>query len=284
MHRRKLRGELERAMELSSSSSSTTSRSSTSSPARSPRSRRSSAGIIRSRGIVAPGEFIGVAEESGLIMQLGEFVLRTACATTLQLPAESAGDAARGLRQRLGGAARTPRRSSRTCSRIVTGDRARARHADPRAHRVDVRRGHRDRHREAGGAARREGIRVAIDDFGTGYSSLSYLRRLPVDILKIAKPFVDDLASGAEEDFTRAIVTIAEALQLHVIAEGIEARVAGDPAAQPRMPRRPGLPPLPSAAGERDRAAAAPRRHRSHAARVRARSPPANLLPLRLLG
>ena len=52
---------------------------------------------------------------------------------------------------------------------------------------------------------------------------MSYLRRLPVDILKIAKPFVDDLANGAEEDFTRAIVTIADALQLHVIAEGIEA-------------------------------------------------------------
>jgi EAL domain-containing protein (putative c-di-GMP-specific phosphodiesterase class I) len=72
-------------------------------------------------------------------------------------------------------------------------------------------------------ALRTAGIRVAIDDFGTGYSSLSYLRRLPVDILKIAKPFVDDLANGAEEDFTRAIVTIADALQLHVIAEGIEA-------------------------------------------------------------
>jgi len=72
-------------------------------------------------------------------------------------------------------------------------------------------------------ALRQAGIRVAIDDFGTGYSSLSYLRRLPVDILKIAKPFVDDLANGAEEDFTRAIVTIADALQLRVIAEGIEA-------------------------------------------------------------
>jgi EAL domain-containing protein (putative c-di-GMP-specific phosphodiesterase class I) len=75
-------------------------------------------------------------------------------------------------------------------------------------------------------ALRRKGIRIAIDDFGTGYSSLSYLRRLPVDILKIAKPFVDDLAggaAGADEDFTRAIVSLAEALQVQVIAEGIEA-------------------------------------------------------------
>ena len=71
-------------------------------------------------------------------------------------------------------------------------------------------------------ALRRKGIRIAIDDFGTGYSSLSYLRRLPVDILKIAKPFVDDLGSGADEDFTRAIVSLAEALQVQVIAEGIE--------------------------------------------------------------
>jgi EAL domain-containing protein (putative c-di-GMP-specific phosphodiesterase class I) len=74
-------------------------------------------------------------------------------------------------------------------------------------------------------ALRRKGIRIAIDDFGTGYSSLSYLRRLPVDILKIAKPFIDDLAGGADgadEDFTRAIVSLAEALQVQVIAEGIE--------------------------------------------------------------
>jgi EAL domain-containing protein (putative c-di-GMP-specific phosphodiesterase class I) len=74
-------------------------------------------------------------------------------------------------------------------------------------------------------ALRRKGIRIAIDDFGTGYSSLSYLRRLPVDILKIAKPFIDDLAggaAGADEDFTRAIVSLAEALQVQVIAEGIE--------------------------------------------------------------
>ncbi len=72
-------------------------------------------------------------------------------------------------------------------------------------------------------ALKRTGIRVAIDDFGTGYSSLSYLRRLPVDILKIAKPFVDDLHNSEDEgDFARAIVGIGKALRLTMIAEGIE--------------------------------------------------------------
>jgi diguanylate cyclase (GGDEF)-like protein len=172
------------------------------------------------RGIVAPGEFIAVAEESGLIMQLGEFVLRTACATTLQF-------------QRLQS---TPLAVCVNVSVVqlnsptfvedvlaIVADTGLAPDTlileltesmfveDTAIVTAKLE------------ALRQAGIRVAIDDFGTGYSSLSYLRRLPVDILKIAKPFVDDLANGAEEDFTRAIVTIAEALQLHVIAEGIEA-------------------------------------------------------------
>jgi len=172
------------------------------------------------RGIVAPGDFIGVAEESGLIMQLGQFVLRTACATTLQfqklqstplavcvnvsvvqLNSPTIVEDVLGIVQETGLAPETlilelTESMFVEDTAIVTAKLE---------------------------ALRTAGIRVAIDDFGTGYSSLSYLRRLPVDILKIAKPFVDDLASGAEEDFTRAIVTIADALQLHVIAEGIEA-------------------------------------------------------------
>jgi diguanylate cyclase (GGDEF)-like protein len=172
------------------------------------------------RGIVAPGEFIAVAEESGLIMQLGEFVLRTACATTVQFQKLQATPLAvcvnvsvvqlnsptfvedvLAIVQETGLAPDTlilelTESMFVEDTAIVTAKLE---------------------------ALRNAGIRVAIDDFGTGYSSLSYLRRLPVDILKIAKPFVDDLAGGAEEDFTRAIVTIADALQLHVIAEGIEA-------------------------------------------------------------
>ena len=173
------------------------------------------------RGIVAPGEFIGVAEESGLIMQLGEFVLRTACATTLQFQRVAVA-AARRMRQRVGGAAeRTDIRRGRARHRC--GDGPPARHAHPRAHRVDVRRGHGDRHLEARGSAQRRASASPSTTSAPATRRLSYLRRLPVDILKIAKPFVDDLAGGEEEDFTRAIVTIADALQLHVIAEGIEA-------------------------------------------------------------
>ena len=79
---------------------------------------------------------------------------------------------------------------------------------------------------------------------------MSYLRRLPVDILKIAKPFVDDLAggaAGADEDFTRAIVSLAEALQVQVVAEGIEAASQVTRLLELRLPRRSGLSPLSSA-------------------------------------
>ena len=80
----------------------------------------------------------------------------------------------------------------------------------------------------AGSAARFDelrslGVRVALDDFGTGYSSLSYLHSLPLDSLKIAKPFVDGLAGGGREaGFIAMIVDLARTLELEVIAEGIE--------------------------------------------------------------
>ena len=70
---------------------------------------------------------------------------------------------------------------------------------------------------------RRLGVRLALDDFGTGHSSLSHLRDFPIDILKIAKPFVDRLDQEPEDStFTDAILRLAGALQLPVVAEGIE--------------------------------------------------------------
>jgi EAL domain-containing protein (putative c-di-GMP-specific phosphodiesterase class I) len=67
------------------------------------------------------------------------------------------------------------------------------------------------------------GVRIAIDDFGTGYSSLAYLRRFPIDMLKVAREFVDGLGRDANDDaITRAIVELAGTLGLLTIAEGIE--------------------------------------------------------------
>ena len=67
------------------------------------------------------------------------------------------------------------------------------------------------------------GVRLAIDDFGTGYSSLSYLQRFPIDILKIAKPFVEEVGQGADRSaLARAIIGLGDTLRLQTIAEGIE--------------------------------------------------------------
>ena len=73
---------------------------------------------------------------------------------------------------------------------------------------------------------REEGVRVSVDDFGTGYSSLGRLQRLPVDVLKIDKAFVEDIGAGAKQGaFVRAIVMMAHSLDLTVVAEGVETEV-----------------------------------------------------------
>ena len=173
------------------------------------------------RGMVAPDEFIRVAEETGVILELGAAVLRKACAETVRWQVRhpshqrlwvSVNISARQLAQPtfvddvLAVVQRTCLPSSslvlELTESMVLED------AESSIAKLE--------------ALKAAGIRIAIDDFGTGYSSLSYLRRLPVDILKIAKPFVDDLEAGDEGDFARAIVGIGNALRLTMIAEGIE--------------------------------------------------------------
>jgi EAL domain-containing protein (putative c-di-GMP-specific phosphodiesterase class I) len=73
---------------------------------------------------------------------------------------------------------------------------------------------------------REDGVRVSVDDFGTGYSSLGRLQRLPVDVLKIDKAFVEDIGTGAKQGaLVRAIVMMAHSLDLTVVAEGVEIEV-----------------------------------------------------------
>jgi EAL domain-containing protein (putative c-di-GMP-specific phosphodiesterase class I) len=67
------------------------------------------------------------------------------------------------------------------------------------------------------------GVQLAIDDFGTGYSSLSYLQRFPIDMIKIARPFVEDIGGGLEKSaLARAIIGLGDTLKLRTVAEGVE--------------------------------------------------------------
>jgi sensor c-di-GMP phosphodiesterase-like protein len=71
---------------------------------------------------------------------------------------------------------------------------------------------------------RESGVSIAIDDFGTGYSSLSYLRKLPVDVLKIDKSFIDDIDDESAAELINTIITIGKQLSLDIVAEGTETR------------------------------------------------------------
>ncbi|HEU4397575.1 MAG TPA: EAL domain-containing protein [Actinomycetota bacterium] len=174
------------------------------------------------RGLVMPGEFVGMAEECGLIVPIGRFVLHAACQAARdwqrRFPLErplfmSVNLSARQLQQPdlvedVAGALDAAGLDSGdlmlelTQSVLVLDDDATIR-----------------RLREL----RALGVHLAIDDFGTGYSSLAYLRQLPVDTLKLAKPFVDGLTLGSEQAaLAHAIVRLADMLRLRVVAEGIE--------------------------------------------------------------
>ncbi|WP_203677495.1 putative bifunctional diguanylate cyclase/phosphodiesterase, partial [Actinoplanes siamensis] len=175
------------------------------------------------RGFVSPGDFIPVAERSGLIVPLGSWVLREACEQLARWRAEF-GDAAveainvnvavRQLRGAcfvdevaavLSETGLTPRHLilEVTESSVVDGWQV----------------------RETLQALHDLGVRLALDDFGTGQSSLSLLRAFPVDVLKLDKSFVDGIADGADRGrlaVAAAVAQLAEHLQLKAVAEGIE--------------------------------------------------------------
>jgi diguanylate cyclase (GGDEF)-like protein len=171
------------------------------------------------RGLLEPTEFIPLAEETGLIVPLGRFVLEEACRRAQQWSSTE-----RELSVQVNLSARELEHEQLidTVTTVIrdTG-------IDPRRLVLEITETLLVRDAEKGSttlnALRALGVRLALDDFGTGYSSLSYLRTLPLDVLKIAKEFVDGIA-GSNDDaaFVRLIVELAGTVGLTVIAEGIE--------------------------------------------------------------
>jgi diguanylate cyclase (GGDEF)-like protein len=174
------------------------------------------------RGLVMPGEFVSLAEDTGLIVPIGRWVLHAACQAARDWqrrfplqphPFLSVNLSVRQLQQPdlLEDVAGALDASGLDPGELMLEITESVLAADQQAM------------LERLGGLRALGVHLAIDDFGTGYSALAYLRSLPVDTLKLAKPFVDGLLLGVEEAaLTNAILRIADLLDLQVIAEGIE--------------------------------------------------------------
>jgi len=173
------------------------------------------------RGLLSPAEFIPVAEETGLIVDLGRWVIRQACAAGSRWRDEHPG-------LDLGMAVNLSPRQ--LLDRRLIGDIAdalRTTGLDARALTIEITESGLLVDRDAAVARLVElkalGVRIALDDFGTGYSSLSRLRELPIDVLKIDKAFVDGVATNSESTgLVHAILRMAETLGLDTIAEGVE--------------------------------------------------------------
>ena len=174
------------------------------------------------RGLVPPAEFVAVAEETGLIVPIGAFVLDRACRQLAEWDAH--GGALAGVTMSVNLSARQLPHAHL----LAAVDTTLATHGiDARRLTLELTEGMLMEEGVAPAAAiaalRDLGVRVALDDFGTGFSSLSYLQRFPLDELKLDHTFVAGLGSGGREDaITGAVLSMAAALGIRVVAEGIE--------------------------------------------------------------
>jgi len=176
------------------------------------------------RGLLYPGQFIPLAEETGLIVSLGEWLLREACRQAKAWDVEWQPETPLILTVNISG----QQLQHAGVVDVVRGALARS-GLRPQSLVLEITESVLMQHTETMlarlTALKAVGVRLAIDDFGTGYSSLSYLQRFPIDILKVAKPFVDDVGTGhGNPALARAIIALAESLSLRTIAEGIEVR------------------------------------------------------------
>jgi len=174
------------------------------------------------RGLVPPLDFIPIAEETGLIVPLGKWVLEEAVRQASLWRSKFYSDPPRLMNVNISGR----QFQQKDLVHIVT-DALDTSHFDPRCLKLEITESVMMRDPkaslEAMNTLRNLDIHLVVDDFGTGYSSLSYLKRFPVDTLKVDKSFVDGLGKDSESTaIVRAVISLAKALGMRVTAEGIE--------------------------------------------------------------
>ena len=173
------------------------------------------------RGMVSPAQFIPLAEETGLILPIGQWVLETACA---QIKAWQQDARTSDLLLAVNVSAKQFRQAN-----FVAQVQAAVQHhaINPMLLKLELTEGMLLENIEnviaTMTALKAIGVRISLDDFGTGYSSLQYLKRLPLDQLKIDQSFVRDIATdNSDKAIVRTIIAMAHSLSLDVIAEGVE--------------------------------------------------------------
>jgi EAL domain-containing protein (putative c-di-GMP-specific phosphodiesterase class I) len=171
---------------------------------------------------VAPGEFIPLLEDSGLIVPVGEWVIHAACE---QIRAwQQAGIAPVPIAVNL-----SPKQFQHQDICAVVDSALSEYAVDARFLEVEITESTAMQNAEDAIVTLRKlkahRVHIAIDDFGTGYSSLSYLKRFPIDFLKLDRSFVTGLPENADDaSITRAVITMSHSLNLKVIAEGVETK------------------------------------------------------------
>jgi EAL domain-containing protein (putative c-di-GMP-specific phosphodiesterase class I) len=169
-------------------------------------------------GLVAPGEFIALAEETGLIVPIGAWVLERACQDCAAWQSIAPGVTV--------SVNLSPRQLAAPDLMSTVREAIERAGLDPMLVRLEITESvlmdDAPRNLDTLHALTDSGVRLALDDFGTGYSSLTYLRRFPIDTLKIDQSFVRSLGDAGDTTIVRAIVDLAHALGLTVVAEGID--------------------------------------------------------------